>query len=69
MEKQQATTENKPLTKAQQAHLANLRADMQLAQARIEEFISYLAAEHDAPAFAGWTKLDPVLGFVREVKS
>lgn len=64
----QVTTENKPLTKAQTAHLLRLYAVKQQAEARIDEFVAYLANEHNAPASDGWTKVDPVLGFVREVK-
>jgi len=61
-------TENKPLTAAQTAHLMRLYAAKQQAEARIEDFVVYLATEHDAPASAGWTKLDPILGFAREVE-
>lgn len=56
----------KPLSQAQRQHLLALNAEKQRIEAEIEHFVAYLAAEHDAPARSGWTKIDPELGFVKE---
>lgn len=60
-------TESKPLSKAQQAHLAGLVAEKNRIEAEIGRFMAYLAVEHDAPAEDGWTQIDPERGFVRTV--
>ena len=44
-------TENtKPLTEAQRDHLAALNAAFMQTKQRMDEFVAYLRAEHDAPA-------------------
>lgn len=59
--------ETKPLTPAQQQHLAALLAEKQRVEEEIRRFMGYLALEHDAPASHGWTHIDGVKGFVRQV--
>lgn len=61
-------TENKPLTDAQRNHLLALNAEKQRIEREIENFVIYLATEHNAPAREGWDTIDPVLGFVRKVE-
>jgi len=42
-------TETKPLTEAQRNHLAAVNAAFMQARQRMDEFVAYLRAEHDAP--------------------
>ena len=58
-------TENtKPLTQAQRNHLAALNAAFMQTKQRLDEFIAYLRAEHDAPANE-WLLQNLQVGFER----
>lgn len=56
--------DTKPLTEAQQQHLTRLNAVFLQARQRMDEFIAYLRAEHDAPANE-WQLQNLQVGFER----
>lgn len=58
------TETTKPLTDAQQNHMAALNAAFQQVKQRMDEFVAYLRAEHDAPA-EGWMLRNLQAGFER----
>jgi len=55
---------SKPLTAAQRNHLAALNAAFMQDKQRMDEFVAYLRAEHDAPA-NGWRLRNLQVGFER----
>jgi len=63
MTKQQNT---KPLTEAQRNYLATLNTALLQAKQRMDEFIAYLRAEHDAPA-PEWLLHNLETGFERRI--
>jgi len=56
------TSNVKPLTEAQRNHLAALNAAFMQTKQRMDEFIAYLRAEHDAPA-PEWALRNLRIGF------
>jgi len=58
------TEPTKPLTEAQINHLVAIHAAFMQAQQRVNEFVAYLQAEHDAPANE-WQLRNPQIGFER----
>jgi len=54
----------KPLTEAQRNHLAALNSAFMQAKQRMDEFVAYLRAEHDAPA-GRWLLRNLQVGFER----
>lgn len=56
------TEDTKPLTEAQRNHLAALNAAAIQTKQRLDEFIAYLRAEHDAPA-SEWALRNLEVGF------
>lgn len=55
----------KPLTRAQKAHLQKLLDRRQAAMQAAQEYINYLADEHDAPAIENWIINLDAGGFVQ----
>jgi len=60
------TETTKPLTDAQQQHLQALNSAFMQAKQRMDEFIAYLRAEHDAPA-PEWELRNLETGFERRI--
>lgn len=58
--------ETKALTDAQKAHLLKLMTQRDAAQAQLDSFATYLAAEHGIDMDAGWS-LSVKDGFTRPV--
>ena len=58
--------ETHPISQAQAGHLAALLTARSQAERELQQFMSYLYAEHDLRPDDGWTKVDAQLGFVRE---
>jgi len=56
--------DTKPLTEAQRNHLAALNAAFMQGKHRMDEFVVYLRAEHDAPA-GEWVLQNLQTGFER----
>jgi len=56
--------DTKTLTDAQRNHLAALNAAFMQDKQRMDEFVAYLRAEHDAPA-NGWRLRNLQVGFER----
>jgi len=63
----QGTENVKPLTEAQQKHLRAINAAFMQAKQRMDEFIAYLRAEHDAPA-GEWGLQNIEVGFERRAE-
>lgn len=57
--------ETKPLTDAQKAHLLKLMTQRDAAQAQLDSFADYLAAEYGIDMDAGWA-LSVKNGFTRQ---
>jgi len=58
------TDNTKPLTEAQRNHLAALNAAFMQTKQRMDEFVAYLRAEHDAPTDK-WALRNLQAGFER----
>ena len=60
--------ETKPLTEAQKQYTLYLNTAFLQAKQRLDEFVAYLRAEHNAPA-GGWELRNIQLGFERTQKA
>ena len=57
---------SKPLTEAQKRRLETLAERQAKADSDLQEFVAYLADEHDAPSSDGWVIRNIEEGFTQE---